>query len=703
MSQATQKRSGATAVDPTGLHRPIKYRPDVDGLRAIAVTSVVAYHCGLPGVHGGFVGVDVFFVISGYLIGSLVYKEIRGRSFSIARFYERRAKRILPALCGVLFFSYAAALLLLSPLEMKAFAGSAMAAVTSSSNIYFWKTTGGYFATRTDLLPMLMTWSLGVEEQFYILFPLLMLLLRKASRRVQFFAILLLAAASLGASAWGTHGHTDLTFYMLPTRAWELAAGVLLAIFEAKGTQPRTHPPRMAAHVLSVAGLASIVIAIVALNQKTPFPGFAALLPVGGAVLIIAARDGVVNRAISWRPIVFIGLISYSWYLWHWPLLSFARICSDADIGVGAAAVVGAVSFGCAALSYKFIEQPFRKSKTPTMPLLRRYGALAAATLLPALIFSATRGLPQRYRAVDQLEFASLHLEDNPCLAGVLETHPRMTPPCAQPGEGPAIALIGDSHAGAISEAMRVVANRAGYRLVVLAKSGCPALEGVSVRGITPARGRSCTAFNHARLDEIVRDPSIRMVAVVQFWSLPFRQARLGDGYVEEGHDSASYSDAERWDLLRTGLSRMVDRLQTAGKTVYIALDNPSFSFDPMRHMRTRLIPARRLVAALVSQSALRYPEGIAPDLNLPEDREAREIVLAVAVDHPQVHLLDMRKALCTADGCRFAIGDQALYGDADHLFALGAQIALTDLRPPQAGQAIGPASSQATGPPIAK
>ena len=685
MPQATQpKQSGASASDPTGLHRPIKYRPDVDGLRAIAVTSVVAYHCGLPHVQGGFVGVDVFFVISGYLIGSLVFKEIRGHSFSIAKFYERRAKRILPALCGVVFFSYVAALLLLSPSEMYSFANSAMATITSSSNIYFWRTTGGYFAPRTDLHPMLMTWSLGVEEQFYILFPLLMLLLRKAKWRTQFLSILGLAAVSLAASVWGTRGHTDLTFYMLPTRAWELAAGVLLAIYEARDPHTRTSMPRLTAHGLSLAGLVLIGTAIAGLNQQVPFPGYAALLPVVGAVLIIAARQGFVNRLLSWRPFVFVGLISYSWYLWHWPMLSFARNCSDTDLSVPVATAIGILSFGCAVLSYKFIEQPFRKSTTPTMPLLRRYGALAAATFAPALIFSATHGLPQRNPAVNQLELAGQHLYGDPCLGIVLQYHPRLTPPCVQPGDGTAVALIGDSHAAAISEAMRAIANNAGYRFVESTKSGCPVLDGVSVRGITPERGRSCTTFNRERLDFIERDPSIQIVIVAQCWSLPFRQADLGDSYVADGQNEVPSTEEAKWDLLRVGLSRMVDRLEASGKTVYLMLDNPSFGFDPMRHMRTRLIVPRRWVAALVSSSSLRYASGIAPDTYLPEDRAAREIVTEEAAAHPEVHVVDMRSHLCTADGCRFAIGDQALYGDWGHLFARGAQIALTDLHLPQ-------------------
>jgi hypothetical protein len=318
------------------------------------------------------------------------------------------------------------------------------------------------------------------------------------------------------------------------------------------------------------------------------------------------------------------------------------------------------------------------------MPLLRRYAVLIVATLLPAAFFAVMHGLPQRNRAVDELEMAGQHLYSDPCLGIVMQYHPRLTPPCVQPGNGPAVALIGDSHAAAISEAMRAIVNKAGYRFVESTKSGCEVMEGVSVRGVTPQRGKSCTAFNRDRLDYVVHDPTIQIVIVAQCWSLPFRQANLGDSYVADGKDGIPPTEQEKWDLFRLGLTKMVDRLETSGKTVYLLLDNPAFGFDPMRHMRTHLILPRRFVASLVADSSLSYANGIAPDSYLPEDRQARQIVTEVAAAHPKVRLIDMRKQLCTPDGCRFALGDQALYGDWGHLFALGAQIALTDLHLPQ-------------------
>ena len=400
--------------------------------------SVVAYHVGIGAVKGGFVGVDIFFVISGYLIGSLVYKEIRGRSFSVAKFYERRAKRILPALSGVLLFSGIAAFLLLSPMELVRFSESALATITSSSNIYFCWRTGGYFFPDTNLSPLLMTWSLGVEEQFYILFPLLMLILRKTRWQMQVLIVGVLVILSFAACAWGTlHSHTNIAFYMLPTRAWELGAGVLLALFEANRPHAKSALPRPVAHGLSVLGFALMAFAIFTFDSRTQFPGYAALMPVAGAVLMIAAQNGIMNRLLSLKPVVFIGLISYSWYLWHWPMLSFAWITADVGISSRIGVVIGLLSFGCAAISYWLVEQPFRKSRTPTVPLLWRYGALLLALIVPVAVFRLTNGLPQRNRTVQRLEAGIQPMLSDPCFVQEPAAHPALQAPCVPAGFGP--------------------------------------------------------------------------------------------------------------------------------------------------------------------------------------------------------------------------------------------------------------------------
>ena len=682
MVNAEQTMVAEQAKDNGG-RSAIKYRPDIDGLRAVAVTSVVAYHCGLGWFKGGFVGVDVFFVISGYLIGSLVYKEIRARSFKISKFYGRRARRILPALFGVLMFCYAAAVLLLSPLEMKDFARTALATIASSSNILYWLKSG-YFAANSDQSPLLMTWSLGVEEQFYVIFPLLMLLLRRLKQRVLFMIIGGLALLSLALCILGTPIKPDATFYLLPTRAWELAAGILLAMLEVNRPHISSRQHAAVTHGVSLVGLALIGVAVFSLNTSTPFPGYAALLPVAGTVLIIAARQGIVNRLLAWQPIVFVGLISYSWYLWHWPLLSFARICSDSGISTSVAVTLALVSFGCAVLSWKFIEQPFRKSTTPTPLLLKRYAALAVTMMIPAVIFGITHGLPQRNRSVQRMEIVGEPLRHDVCVAPYGVSHPILVAPCVATGQGPAVAVIGDSHAAALAEGFRSIAAQQGYRLVELTKASCPALQGVRAFSIHhPAHDRECTEFNREVMDYLQREPSIDAVVIAGVWS----------GYLYDGNerftllagneDVSNTSVARSGLLLEQGLNGEIDQLEHMGKAVYLFQDNNSFSFDPMRHMRTRLIAPRRFVARLVANSTLRWPDGVAPPSGYPEDAEARRLVAFVGKAHPEVHFIDPQDALCSAAGCEFALGNQNLFVDTHHLSSLGAQMALSNLKLP--------------------
>ena len=587
----------------SALHSAIKYRPDIDGLRAVAVTSVVAYHCGLGWFRGGFVGVDIFFVISGYLIGSLVYKEIRGRSFRIAKFYGRRAKRILPALFGVLMFSYIAAMFLLSPLEMKDFARAALATIASSSNILYWLKSG-YFAANSDQNPLLMTWSLGVEEQFYVIFPLLMLLLRRLPQRVLFTIISGLALLSLVLSILGTPIKPDATFYLLPTRAWELAAGILLAMLEANRTHTSSRLPAVAMHAVSLAGLALMVVAIFTFNTSTPFPGYAALLPVVGAVLIIAARQGIVNRLLAWQPIVFVGLISYSWYLWHWPLLSFARICSDSGISTRVAITLALVSFACAVLSWKFIEQPFRKSATPTPLLLKRYATVAVAMMIPAVVFGITHGLPQRNRSVQQMEMVGEPLRHDVCVAAYGVSHPVLVPPCVAPGQGRAVAIIGDSHAAALAEGLRSIAAQQGYQLVELTKASCPALQGVRAFSIHhPGHDRQCTEFNREVMAYLLHEPRIDAVAIAGVWSGYLYDGKERFTLLPGNEDASDASVARSGPLLEQGLNAEIDQLEQMGKVVYLFQDNNSFSFDPMRASAGSLLPERQCTGPPCRQS----------------------------------------------------------------------------------------------------
>jgi len=374
------------------------YRPDIDGLRAVAVLMVVAYHIGTRFVKGGFVGVDIFFVISGYLISKILMKELEQDRFSIAAFYVRRVRRIAPALIAVLVATTLVAYFTLLPSELKEYSWSLIAAVFSVSNFFFWS-QAGYFDALASSKPLLHTWSLAVEEQFYLFFPLLLAFVFRRGRRRVTPMVVTLAACSFVFSLWAVKFYPNLAFYWPLARIWELMCGTCLAI----GAVPAIRST-MARNAASLAGFGLIACSGTLYTVATPFPGFAALAPCLGTALIIAAGThgtALVNRLLSLRPVVFIGLISYSLYLWHWPVIVFSAM------GVGAEGLslnlrkvlIAVVSIILGTLSWRFVERPFRSSSqgTPNSKIFAVVGICAAVPTLVACIFLLGGGMKSRF------------------------------------------------------------------------------------------------------------------------------------------------------------------------------------------------------------------------------------------------------------------------------------------------------------------
>ncbi|MGH6971391.1 MAG: acyltransferase family protein, partial [Caulobacteraceae bacterium] len=336
------------------------YRPDIDGLRAVAVLAVVLYHAGLRVTSGGFVGVDVFFVISGYVISKSLLGDIDGGRFSISGFYERRVRRIFPALFATMIASWVAAMALLLPSYLVDYSRSLAAAAAFASNFYFWKSSG-YFANGATLRPLLHTWSLSVEEQFYIFAPLTLFLVARYFRKRWVLVLAPVALASLALSIVATRIGPTANFFLLPTRAWELILGALLALGD-----PPSLKASWAREVLAALGLALIAYAIFAYSPATPFPGLAALPPCLGAAMLIyvgASGGSLATRFLALPPMVAVGLISYSLYLVHWPIVSFLTYWQLRAPGPDEAPAILAVSLALAALSWRFVEQPFRQAR----------------------------------------------------------------------------------------------------------------------------------------------------------------------------------------------------------------------------------------------------------------------------------------------------------------------------------------------------
>jgi len=413
-AERTNPAAAARLKTAPGLTR-LKYRPDVDGLRAIAVLSVILFHMDVGGFGGGFVGVDVFFVISGYLISAIVFSEIAEGTYSVTSFYERRIRRIFPALFAMLFAFTACSLLYIFPSEMVNYAKSLLAATTSVSNFYFWQHSG-YFDSPTSN-PLLHTWSLAVEEQFYIFFPLYLWAVRRFSPQRLRSSVVVLFFLSLAASAVVVVLNPTTAFYMPYTRAWELLLGTLLSlkVFPKLNTAPLRN-------LGSLLGAAMVGYSVVAYKSAMLFPGLSALVPcIGSALLIHAGESGssVIGKVLSWRPVVFVGLISYSLYLWHWPVLILHKM--GVLLGISTTlppsliarisirryddAVEIILSFVLAILCWMFIEQPFRKGrlKLRGRPLFLLTAATVGLSVGFCIFAIASKGIPGRLAPAAEL------------------------------------------------------------------------------------------------------------------------------------------------------------------------------------------------------------------------------------------------------------------------------------------------------------
>jgi peptidoglycan/LPS O-acetylase OafA/YrhL len=658
------------------------YRPDIDGLRAIAVISVIAYHIGSSTFTGGFVGVDVFFVISGYLISSIILKEVRAGSFTIVKFYERRAKRILPALAGILAFCYLIGILILSPKELRDLCRNAIATILSCSNILFWWKTN-YFSPSADQNPMLMTWSLGVEEQFYLFFPPLLILLAKVAPRRQFAIVASIVMSSFAASVAVMHRSQSATFFLLPTRAWELGAGVLLSMAESSDTAGDWAARRpWLANCMGALGLTMIAYPVIAYKSQTPFPGLTAIPPVVGAVLIISARLSFANRLLSIRPLVFIGLMSYSLYLWHWPLLSFARISADRPITVSMAFAIALLSTGAAYLSYRFIEIPFRKPVSGTPVLLRRYALVCLLLLAPGALIFKVQGLPSRNAAAANIDRLSDAVTNEPCIAPYGSSQIDLAAACRPDSAGPAVLLWGDSHAHAIAPAMRVAAVQSGFGFYETTKSSCPPLQSVTRNAVGhPLHANQCTAFNRNVEDLISQHPEIKTVVLAAYWSAPFRGQSDGVRYISDGEAPESVSPQRSQQNLETGLTQAMTFLKQARKNVIVVEDNPFLNFDPPRRALASIIGPRRLIASLVSPQTVSDDNDLTRDFYNHDNDPARAVIARVLSRKPDIRWLDLSSGLCNDRGCRFSDRDGLLYVDPQHLSPNGAQRALADFR----------------------
>jgi len=500
----------------------MNYRREIDGLRSVAVIPVVLFHAGFQQFSGGFVGVDIFFVISGYLITSIIIAERDKGHFSLLKFYERRARRILPVLFFVLACCLPFAWAWMLPEQMASFARSIIAVCLFGSNFLFWHESGGYFAAASEEQPLLHTWSLAVEEQYYMLFPLFVMLIWRFGRRALISSIAAVALASLLLAQYGSVNFETANFYLPNTRAWELLAGSLCAFLLTGGKHYKSN-------ILALAGLAIIVFSIFDYDQTTPFPSLYALVPVLGAVLIIlfGSQGTLTARLLSTRPMVGIGLISYSLYLWHQPVFAFARIRSITEPSLVLMSILALASVGLAYLSWRFIETPFRKNSAtqllPTPARILSAGGIAAVLFIAIGFYgTSSNGLQFRLPPAALTALAEQEHHDpvmDTCLFDKGEASlPHPVRDClTKHSTSSKTILIGDSHAGAIGgEALRSF-DAANVDLYVMAHSACVGFSGFYVSN--PKYKLRCNPF-FTGIEDYIRTSGMQTIIMVSRWSL---------------------------------------------------------------------------------------------------------------------------------------------------------------------------------------
>lgn len=459
----------------------MQYRPHIDGLRTVAIVPVVLFHADLGIFPGGFTGVDVFFVISGFLITSLIVEEIGQGRFTIWNFYKRRALRILPAYLVVIAAVLAASWFTLFPDETLMLGRSAMAASLFVANIYFWRNSG-YFDPAVEAAPLLHTWTLSVEEQYYLLLPVFLILVTRFFGRRYAIAILAVSAASFVLSIWGLMTyHDEATFYLLPTRAWEFGLGSLAAVTSLvlRGSSP-------VRGLGAAAGTVLVAWGVFGLDETSVFPGANAIFPALGAMLLIGCAEGnLAGRVLGSLPFVAIGRISYSLYLWHWPIIVFWKMQVSPVLKAGDVAAVVALSLVAAVLSFRFVEQPFRRPEMRRRPAVLVNGTALVSLVLAASFAGGLALAPARWGSYPP-ELARIagyvHYEakSNPCLIDAVNARRgvHLDPDvCLAPGDGrPTLLVMGDSHAWHLVPALEDALT--GLNVQFAGSTGCiPALD----------------------------------------------------------------------------------------------------------------------------------------------------------------------------------------------------------------------------------
>jgi peptidoglycan/LPS O-acetylase OafA/YrhL len=653
----------------------ISYRSDIDGLRAIAVMAVILNHLDIKWFASGYVGVDVFFVISGFLISSIIFKGINSGTFSFSGFYARRIRRIIPALLFVILVTLPFAWLLMTPDQLRYYGGGAFAAIFSFSNVWFYNRID-YFNPAASEDPLVHTWSLGVEEQFYLLFPLIAYYSLRIGPKFLRLLVLGLGLASIVLAMTLSSHRPQEAFYLLHTRAWELFAGVI-AVFLLPNVEKLNS---RICTFFALTGLILVLASIVAIPENAQWPGLYTFMPVCGTMLLMlfSNRDKLVNGLLSLPWVVGIGLISYSAYLWHQPIIGFSKLVGISDFNSLYAPVVIFVTLSLAYLTWRFVEQPFRLQLVQDK--LQKILLISGASFISvfALIGHLNRGYPFRMsnEILNMLSWQKSYSKTyKNCIGGRKKSEwldPKAACVHGVASDQPSVVIWGDSHAAVLAGPLGDAIGKKGLSLLELTISACAPITDVQNTG--QKRADYCPTHNKRVFDYIKKTDSIKTVVIVANWNNYFQRKDYDNGigtvvrdkvYSYKKGSPPNYADSARLRLIFNQIYADINALVGQGKSVLILGPKPEPGFDlPDQLSRALLIKNQIKPLAFI-------PYKVYSDYS----KVSHELLRSAAADLPKVKYVDTDILFCDKLKC-LLVDDKnnPLYFDGNHLSLLGIQ-----------------------------
>ena len=653
-----------------------EYRPEVDGLRAVAIVPVLLFHAGLSAFAGGFFGVDVFFVISGYLITAQLASSEKSGIALLGNFYHRRIRRLFPAIAIVSLVTAVIAYLIMTPSQLQPLFSSFTSTQVFLQNIYLWQNSG-YWDQSLETSPLMHTWSLAVEEQFYLIFPLLFVAksMRNAKSVLIGVAITIFVLSFFGALIrFGTS--STGAFFLLPYRAWELMAGAIVALYQLKGKQFFKTKPNVS-RLISNFGMAMIIIAIILGDKSTRHPGLLTLLPVVGTALLIAfgREPSLTSRLLSNKLLVAIGKLSYGLYLWHFPILALWRVDKGTELNGIETTAAMVLTFACSYLMWKFAETPFRDRVRTS----NKYVAIVATTGFVALVSIGIVGQNTVFGKKSNSELALLEAQaripteldnwieidfESPISGGSMGVTERSSPM----GD---VVLLGDSHAGALKDSLSAELERLNLSGVAFIRAGCPPVSNVIM---DPPEKFNCTDFNQI-IDIVLKDTFVTDVILFSRWTFYVEGTRYTNykGYREDGYEikftapnKKFTSDEERISYLGDQIKLTVDRLESTGKKVHLIHPLPELGWDPISY-------AKRFIDQGIS-----WHQKLDIPFSDHLERSRRAVEQLDRAASPTTSKLNPADIFCDqqiTNWCVASLDNTLYYGDNDHLNENGNKI----------------------------